>query len=227
MRPGCPDLDETDAMLRFLALLSKGKAVLHGLPEEDLDPDPLIQFGRWFDAARKYEPSLPDAVCLATAGADGAPSARMMLLKGYDADGFRFYTNTESRKAGELDATAGACMVFHWKSLERQVRVEGAITPMTHDESDAYFQSRPRGSRIGAWASKQSHPIASRKDLEREAARRRKQFGSGPVPLPPFWGGYRLLPDRIEFWQARANRLHDRLLYTRTGGRWEITRLCP
>lgn len=214
-------------MHRLLSIFYKGKAVLHGLSEDDLDPDPLVQFSLWFDEAQRHEPSLPEAMCLATATASGAPSARMMLLKGYDEGGFRFYTNTESRKAVELDATSQAALVFHWKSLERQVRIEGAVSPMTAEQSDAYFQSRPRSSRIGAWASQQSRPIASRKELEAEAARCRAQFGSGPVPLPAFWGGYRLVPQRIEFWQARAGRLHDRLAYTRHPEGWEIARLCP
>lgn len=164
---------------------------------------------------------------VATATNNGAPAARMMLLKGVDSRGFVFYSNYESRKAGELLANPRAALVFHWAVLQRQVRVEGGVTRLTPDESEAYFRTRPRGSRIGAWASKQSAALPGRGELDGRVREYEQRFADREVPLPPFWGGYRLAPAVIEFWQGRVNRLHDRLRYTRTDGGWSVSRLYP
>ena len=164
---------------------------------------------------------------LATATMDGAPSARMMLLKGVDARGFVFFTNYQSRKGDELLANARAALVFHWAVLQRQVRVEGTVTRLTLPESEAYFRTRPRGSQIGAWASRQSAELSSRAELDERVREVEKRFAHQDAPLPPFWGGFRLSPSMIEFWQGRVNRLHDRLRYTRTGSGWAVTRLYP
>jgi pyridoxamine 5'-phosphate oxidase len=164
---------------------------------------------------------------LATAGADGRPSARMVLLKGVDERGFVFYTNYGSRKAAELDGSGAAALVFWWPPLQRQVRVEGSVERVTREESEAYFRTRPVGSRLGAWASAQSQVIAGREVLERRLRELQEQFGDGEVPLPSFWGGYRVRPEVIEFWQNRSDRLHDRLRYRRVGEGWTIERLSP
>jgi pyridoxamine 5'-phosphate oxidase len=164
---------------------------------------------------------------VATATPEGAPAARIMLLKGVDQRGFRFFTNYESRKGRELVANRRAALVFHWAVLQRQVRVEGAVERLTHAESEEYFRTRPRGSRIGAWASRQSADLTSRAELERLVRESETRFAGGDVPLPPFWGGLRLVPTVIEFWQGRINRLHDRLRYTRTPDGWAVTRLFP
>jgi pyridoxamine 5'-phosphate oxidase len=200
---------------------------LADLSEHDADPDPLHFFERWFDEAVHAEVREPNAMTLATLGADGQPTARIVLLKGVDAEGFVFYTNYESRKARELEARPRAALVFWWEALERQVRVEGTVERVAAAESDAYFASRPRGSRLGAWASDQSRPIADRSVLEEKLAEVEATYPGDAVPRPPHWGGYRLTPTLFEFWQGRASRLHDRLEYTPGPDGWTVQRLAP
>ena len=189
--------------------------------------DPFALFDEWMGEAEASELNDPNAMTLATATADGVPSARMVLLKGIDDRGFVFYTNLDSRKGGELTANPRAALCFHWKSLRRQVRVTGAVESVRGDEADAYFKSRPRGSRIGAWASRQSQPLASRRELIAEVARHTARFGLGEIPRPPNWSGFRVVPDTIEFWRDRPFRLHDRLVYSRVEGGWRTKRLFP
>jgi pyridoxamine 5'-phosphate oxidase len=190
--------------------------------------DPHALFEEWLALARGSEPNDPEAVALATADAGGRPSLRMVLLKGHDARGFVFYTNQDSRKGGELDANPHAALLFHWKSLRRQVRVEGAVAPVTAAEADAYFASRSRDSQLGAWASDQSRPLASRDAFEARYEEMRARFEGGPVPRPPRWSGYRVKPRAIEFWSDRAHRLHERRLFTlRADGGWDEGLLYP
>ncbi len=193
---------------------------------EIIEPDPLAVFRRWFSEASNSE-ELAEAMTLATTAANGAPTARMVLLKGFDARGFVFYTNLESRKSEELTGNPRAALCFMWKSLRRQVRVEGTALPVAPAEADAYFASRPRDSQIGAWASDQSRELESRDVLERRVDLVARRFGAGEVPRPPFWSGFRIVPDRIEFWQERPFRLHDRWLYIRDGEAWRPQRLFP
>ncbi len=197
------------------------------MDERDLDSDPLRQFERWFEEAREGGVEVPEAMALATATADAKPSARMVLLKGADDRGFAFYTSYESRKGGELDANPHAALLFHWQPLGRQVRVEGRVERLTAAESEAYFRTRPAESRLAAWASPQSRPLADRAELERLYADAAERFGEAEVPLPPHWGGLRLLPDAYEFWQRGENRLHDRVRYERDGAGWTRVRLGP
>ncbi|MGP1395271.1 MAG: pyridoxamine 5'-phosphate oxidase [Inquilinaceae bacterium] len=196
-------------------------------PELAAVDDPIDLFRVWLADAERAEPNDPNAMTLATAGTDGAPSARMVLLKGVDDGGFVFYTNLESRKGGELAANPQAALCFHWKSLRRQVRVEGAVESVEPAEADAYFASRPRGSRIGAWASTQSRPLKGRGDLVKRVADYTMKFGVGQIPRPDHWSGFRVLPRRIEFWHNRQFRLHDRLVYEREQAGWRTVRLYP
>jgi pyridoxamine 5'-phosphate oxidase len=197
------------------------------LAEADVDPDPVVQFGRWFEQAEEAGLLEPTAMTLATATPDGRPSARMVLLRGFDERGFCFYTNYESRKGVELAANPRAALVFWWGELERQVRIEGPVAPTSRAESEAYFHSRPPGSQLSAAASPQSRVIQDRAVLERRVADLAAGSADGQVPLPDFWGGYRLTHEVVEFWQGRPNRLHDRLRYRRAGDAWKIERLAP
>lgn len=189
------------------------------------DPDAL--FEQWLAEATASEPNDPTAMALATVSANGQPSVRMVLLKGHDARGFVFYTNQESRKAGELAATPNAALLFHWKSLRRQVRIEGAVSIVSADEADAYFASRARDSQLGAWASDQSRPLDTRETFLDRFTQMQARFEGGAVPRPPHWAGYRVRAERIEFWQDRAHRLHERHVFVRAGDGWQEGMLYP
>jgi pyridoxamine 5'-phosphate oxidase len=198
------------------------------LREEDVAPDPIHQFAAWFREAEEAAVPEPYAMTLATADGLGRPSARVVLMRGCDDRGFAFFTNYESRKGRELDANPFAALVFFWHELERQVRVEGRVERTSEAESDAYFRGRPAGARIGAWASRQSETVPSREALEDQMRQFQRRFPGEDIPRPPHWGGYRVVPDVVEFWQGRPNRLHDRLRYRRgEGGGWLIERLSP
>ena len=197
-----------------------------GLAEADAAADPLLQFEHWFKDALAANLPLANAMTLATVAEAGAPDARVVLLKGIDGGGFVFYTNYDSRKGRQLAARPEACLVFLWTPLERQVRIEGRVERVSGQESDAYFATRPAGARLSAWASAQSERIRDRGFLENALADFKRKFADQP-PRPPHWGGYRVIPARIEFWQGRENRLHDRLLYRRDGSAWTIERLAP
>jgi pyridoxamine 5'-phosphate oxidase len=198
-----------------------------GLDERTIDRDPITQFQRWFDDAIAAQLPLPEAMTLATATPDGRPSARVVLLKQVDHDGFVFFTNYRSAKAEQLDTNPYAALVFYWPQLDRQVRVEGSVVKTSSQESRDYFRTRPRESQIGAWASSQSEVIASRDALVQRAKELEALYGDREIDCPEHWGGYRLNPDRIEFWKSRVGRLHDRILYQRDPTGWSITRLAP
>ena len=199
-----------------------------GLSESEAGTDPFALFHHWFEQARSAELTDPNAMILATVGHNGVPSARAVLLKALDSRGFTFFTNYESRKGNEMKANPYVALVFLWHQLERQVRVEGTVELLTPHESDNYFVTRPIGSRLGAWASRQSEVIPSREFLELQHAALLAKYPDGNIPRPPNWGGYRVLPTTIEFWQGRRSRLHDRILFTRqAGGNWDKSRLSP
>ena len=212
------------AILRFGENMSQS-----GLTSGDFTEasEPLTLFANWFGDAEKTEPNDPNAVALATVDADGLPDVRMVLLKGYDERGFVFYTNFESAKGVEILGSMKAAMCFHWKSLRRQVRLRGPVEIVSEEEADAYYASRARGSRIGAWASKQSRPLESRFALEKAVAEYTARHAIGDIPRPPYWSGFRIMPQTIEFWHDRPFRLHDRLVFSRDGEGWRTTRLYP
>lgn len=214
--------------MSVIARIAGLPGVLFGLSERALDPDPIRQFHRWLTFARRAGCFWPTSFCLSTVGRDGRPSARMMLLKGADERGFAFYTHMVGRKAEELKHVPHAALTFHWNELIRQVRVEGRVDPLARGEAELYFATRPRMSQIGAWASCQSQPLSSRHEFLERCRKFEAQFRGREVPLPPHWGGYRVVPAVMEFWQGRPNRLHDRFRYTRNeGGTWTIERLYP
>ncbi len=193
-----------------------------------MDPNPFKQFEQWFQAAVEAEPVLPEAASLATATREGKLSSRMVLLKGFDEQGFVFYTNYESRKGIELAENPNAALVFYWRQLERQICITGTVSKVSREESEAYFRTRPRGSQIGALTSRQSQVVASREVLESQFQQLMAEYEGREIPLPSYWGGYRLTPATIEFWQGRSDRLHDRFLYQRqSGGPWQLERLSP
>jgi pyridoxamine 5'-phosphate oxidase len=208
----------------ILPIMSENALTSGDFTEEN---EPFSLFGAWLKDAEASEINDPNAVALATVDADGMPNVRMVLLKSFDHDGFVFFTNYESQKGREILGQKKAAMVFHWKSLRRQVRVRGSVTPVSEAEADDYFESRPRGSRIGAWASKQSRALESRFALEKAVAEYTVKFGIGHIPRPAHWSGFRLAPSSMEFWHDRPFRLHDRVEFTRAEGGWEKTRMYP
>lgn len=208
-------------------VLTLGKGVAGGIPEADAERDPVELFREWWAAAEESGIIHPEAMALATADERGRPSVRMVLLKEVDESGFVFFTNYGSRKAAELDANPHAALCFHWAVHERQVRISGPVSRISDEESREYFRTRTRASRIGAWASRQSEPLDARETLEGRVRELKERFQGEEVPLPPFWGGYRLRPEAIEFWQGRADRLHDRLVFERDGDGWRTKRLYP
>ncbi len=214
-----PDPDELAALRR-----EYGDA---GLDDPDLAHDPIVMFRHWMHHTVVAGLHEPNAMVVSTVSAEGQPSSRMVLLKGVDERGFVFYTNYGSRKAADLSANQRAALLFPWHDLQRQVRIEGPVEQVSHEESTAYFATRPRGSQLGAWASPQSEVVASRQELERRYTEVEQRFADHDVPLPPHWGGYLVRPEVVEFWQGRRGRMHDRLVYRRAGEGWETVRLAP
>ena len=212
---------------RIRLLWTAGRGVTVGLADATEQSDPFELFSNWYAAAEASGIYLPESMALATATPDGRPSARMVLLKTFDRDGFVFYTNYGSRKAHELDENPRAALLFHWTILQRQIRIEGATTRTDADTSSAYFATRDRSSRVGAWASRQSETLVGRSQLERRVEEIRDRFEGSDVPRPDFWGGYRLRPEAFEFWQGRVNRLHDRVRFEKSDERWTGRRLYP
>jgi pyridoxamine 5'-phosphate oxidase len=208
-------------------LLTSGRGVIAGMPDDVERRDPLQLFSDWFSDAERSGLLMPEAMTLATASLSAKPSARMVLLKDFDQRGFVYFTNYGSRKAAELESNPQAALLFHWSPLQRQVRIEGSVARVSHEESRDYFNSRPRGSRIGAWASRQSELLPSRALLEQRVRDYQHEFADVEVPLPSFWGGYRLMPETFEFWQGRASRLHDRVCFERLQEGWRAYRLYP
>ena len=196
------------------------------LSESDVNPDPIIQFETWFNEALDGEISEPNAMALATVNSQGKPSCRIVLLKGFDANGFVFFTNYQSKKGGDIEKNPAAAITFFWHELERQVRIEGKVEKVPERDSDLYFEVRPKGSKIGAWTSPQSQPISKRELLDNQREFEQKYKGV-EIPRPPFWGGYIVKPDLIEFWQGRPSRLHDRVVYLKSGDVWTIQRVAP
>lgn len=197
------------------------------LSESDVAGDPFTQFAAWFAEAEEAGQPEPEAMALATTGPDGAPQVRFVLMRGFDARGFVFHTNYNSRKGEDLATNPAAALAFRWWTLGRQVRITGPVARLDAAESDSYFATRPRGAQLGAWASAQSEPIGERAALERQLAEAEARYAGGAVPRPPYWGGYRVAADSVEFWQGRPDRLHDRLVYTRAPSGWSVTRLSP
>jgi pyridoxamine 5'-phosphate oxidase len=207
---------------------SRYEHVTHGLRRSDLDPDPIKQFSNWFTAAIEAGIRDVNAMSLATASPDTKPSVRIVLLKGFDKDGFIFFTNYESEKGKQLEENPYAAMAFYWIELDRQIRISGKAEKTSREESQTYFHSRPLGSQLSAWASRQSEVLDGRRVLDARMAEMTERFGDKPIPLPPHWGGYCVKPELIEFWQGRPNRLHDRFRYTqKADGSWLIERLAP
>ena len=198
------------------------------LTKRKVGPNPFKQFAQWFQEGAAAEPILPEAVTLATATSEGKPSSRVVLLKKFDESGFVFFTNYESRKGTELTENPQAALCFYWRQLERQITVTGTVVQVSREESEAYFRTRPRGSQVGALASRQSQVTANREELEKRFQQVMAEYAGKEIPLPSYWGGYRLAPSTLEFWQGRPNRMHDRLLYSRqSDGQWKIERLAP
>lgn len=212
---------------RIRTVLTMGRGVAKGLPEFNESRDPFELFDEWFGVAKESGILLPETMTLGTADKNAVPSMRQVLLKNFGEGGFCFYTNYDSRKAKELEENPRASLLFHWAIFERQIRIEGTVTRLETSESEAYFKTRARGSQLGAWASAQSSKLRHREDLARKFQEIEAKFQSRDIPLPPNWGGYRLRPDRFEFWQGRLNRLHDRLVFELVDGRWKPHRLFP
>lgn len=209
-------------------LLNNRREYKHAdLKKKDLFPDPFEQFSTWFQEATKAMPDVLNTMCLSTANPNGRPSSRIVLLKHFDKNGFVFFTNYKSRKGNEIKSNPYASLLFFWHNLQRQIRLEGKVEKTTSAESDIYFKQRPTESRIGAWASSQSHVIPDRKSLEKNVENYKNRFKNKTIIRPSYWGGYRLVPDKFEFWQERGNRLHDRFIYTKRSNFWDIERIAP